>query len=140
MGECETSFQLKTTEPFSVHPLEASLKVHQGVQVIVSFTPSKIGKYSSMLQIEDINGVHQLKGTMLEGTATDIFVVLDHNTLTLPPTFITQISQRSIKLINKSDYKIRFEWKKFATLKDEINERNKEIALLPTDVKTVYQV
>src|SRR5690606_24641155 len=122
LGECETSFVLKTKEPFQVFPNEITLGAKKGIHISVSFTPKKLTSYKGTLEIlyQHENGGEQgVNNSVLEGVGVDVHVKLDKDVIKHAPTFITQISQQQVKLINKSDIKVHFEWKNFSSLKEE---------------------
>jgi hydrocephalus-inducing protein len=124
LGECETSFVLKTKEPFQVFPNEGTLGAKKGIQITISFTPNKLKQYNATLDIlygddHGDDGERRVNSCVLEGVGVDVHVKLDKDIVKLPPTFITQIAQQQVKLINKSDIKVHYEWKNYSSVKDE---------------------
>ena len=61
----------------------------------------------------------------LFGTATDTNVRLDKNTMLMDKTFISMTTQRTVCIVNQSDYMVHFQWKKLASIHIENENKNK---------------
>jgi hydrocephalus-inducing protein len=66
----------------------------------------------------------------LRGTAENIFVKLENSFLQHGATYITLESQKRVKLYNKSDVKISFEWKAFSSEAEDDQYRRKNLLIL----------
>jgi adenylate kinase family enzyme len=126
IGKCPASFTLHVSAPFSVTPNEVpNLNVGEGVQIIVSFTPDCIMQFAADLMIQFTNG--DIQTTALDGSAMNTNVRLDSTLKELPDTFVSEVSQTTFKIVNKSDIRVKYIWKLFATEEDENRHKQRKI-------------
>ena len=98
------------------------------MQVTIEFQPLKCGDYSKELKIcYDSNETIYSK---LYGVAQDSNVRLDKNSLRIEDTYITMTNQRTITIHNRSDIIVHYDWKKYATLEEEDQQKLKTISTL----------
>lgn len=103
-GEIASHFKVYTSAPFEIEPKEATLMPGDGVQFVITFLPEKNIAYNEDLIIEYDNG--ECVKSLLTGVAEDVMVKLSSSLVDLPETFISQTSQRQIKIVNKSNIKV----------------------------------
>lgn len=96
------------------------------MQVTIEFQPLKCGDYKKELMIsyDSSESIY----VSLYGAAQDVNVRLNKNAIRIDDTYITMSNQRTITIQNQSDIIVHFEWKKFATLEEEQQQKLKEIA------------
>lgn len=101
------------------------------MQVTVDFQPLKSGEFKKDLMINyDSNEIVYVS---MYGSSQDINVRLDKNSLRIEDTYITMTNQRSVTIHNRSDIIVHYEWKKFATIEEEEQQKLKEMANLNRD-------
>jgi hydrocephalus-inducing protein len=107
------------------------LPVGENMQVTVDFQPLKSGEFKKDLVIcYDSN---ELVYVTMYGASQDINVRLDKNSLRIEDTYITMTNQRTVTIHNRSDIIVHYEWKKFATIEEEEQQKLKELATLSRD-------
>ncbi|KAG8437289.1 hypothetical protein GDO86_008117 [Hymenochirus boettgeri] len=121
IGNRDAHFQLRTQCPFSVSPAYGSLGVGEFIQVTLEFLPQEVGDHAQEMIIhydtgEDIH-VH------LYGSATDINIRLDKNSLMLEKTFLSLTNQRTVTIVNRSDIIAHFKWKAFSSQHEEEEQK-----------------
>jgi hydrocephalus-inducing protein len=98
------------------------------MQVTIEFQPLKSGDYEKELIISyDTN---ECVYTRLHGAAQDINVRLDKNSIRIEDTYITMTNQRVVTIHNRSDIIVHYEWKKYATIEEESQQKLKAISLI----------
>eukprot|EP00698_Gefionella_okellyi_P022526 TRINITY_DN7486_c0_g1_i1.p1 TRINITY_DN7486_c0_g1~~TRINITY_DN7486_c0_g1_i1.p1 ORF type:complete len:4186 (-),score=1237.39 TRINITY_DN7486_c0_g1_i1:99-12656(-) len=108
-GECATTFTAVVAEPFAVSPATYYLDVHDSVQVVVSFLPVQLGVYEGGMTVTYDTGEQMT--VILRADVVDVNVQLERPLLKMVPTFIDTVSQKTIKIFNRSDIVSHFEWK-----------------------------
>ncbi len=144
-GKCATNFVMLAQPPFAVTPREINdLEIDGSFQMSISFHPLDKpvnNRYTSELEIKYDNGeVHKVQ---LVGTVVDVNVRLSQGEVQLQPTFITEKSQATLKLVNKSEIKVKFDWKLFSTVDEERRHKTRKIAQLSQELdedSTEYRV
>lgn len=131
IGNRDAKFSLKVEKPFSVSPDHGILPVGENMQVTVDFKPMKCGEFKNELVINYDSSEAVYVG--LYGTAQDFNVRLDKNSLRIEDTYITMNNQRTVTIHNRSDIILHYEWKKFATMEEEEQQKLKEMASLNRD-------
>ncbi|ESO91099.1 hypothetical protein LOTGIDRAFT_122343, partial [Lottia gigantea] len=121
IGNLEAKFNIHAEGVFSVTPDIGVLGVNESMQVVVEFTPNKIGDHNSELILhldtgEDIYIV-------LYGAAQDSNVRLDKNSIKIENTYISMANQRTITINNRSSVIAHFKWTQFATQEEEDQEK-----------------
>ncbi len=109
-------------------PDHGILPIGENMQVTIEFQPLKCGDFFKELKIcYDSNETIYSK---LYGVAQDVNVRLDKNSLRIEDTYITMTNQRTITIHNRSDIIVHYEWKKYATLEEEEQQKLKTISTL----------
>lgn len=101
------------------------------MQVTVDFQPIKCGEFKKDLTInyDSSESVY----VSMYGSSQDMNVRLDKNSLRIEDTYITMTNQRTVTIHNRSDIIVHYEWKKFATIEEEEQQKLKEMANLNRD-------
>ncbi|XP_009996299.1 PREDICTED: hydrocephalus-inducing protein homolog [Chaetura pelagica] len=117
VGTREARYCISTRSPFSVDPSVGTLGTGDTMQVTVEFHPLKTGHHSTSLVVHYDTGedVH----TSLHGTAVDVNIRLDRNSLAVEKTYLTLSNHRSVVIHNQSDIIAHFQWKAFVTEEEE---------------------
>lgn len=124
-------FSIVNSRPFVLNPEHGILPVGENMQVNVDFQPQKCGEYSNELCVSYDTG--DCLFVRLYGAAQDINVRLEKNSTRIEETFITMSNQHTVKLSNRSDEIVHYEWKKFATVEEEEQQKLREITMLNRD-------
>ncbi|KAL1499824.1 hypothetical protein AB1Y20_012509 [Prymnesium parvum] len=130
-GAKDGRFALIVDPPFSVTPSDGWLAAGEAMQLMFSFKPENLGDYHSELEIEYDSGERCY--AHLSGAAADVDVQLERSLLQLDPCYISLLSQRTLKLYNRSDVKVTFEWKAYASAGDERRVRMERAMQLEED-------
>ncbi|NXB03450.1 HYDIN protein, partial [Cnemophilus loriae] len=117
LGNRAAGYRISTQRPFSVIPAMGTLGIGDAVQVTVGFEPLKAGDYSASLVVHYDTGEDTL--TSLHGTAVDVRIRLDRNTVTAEKTYITLSNRTTVLIHNLSDITARFQWKALDTQEEE---------------------
>lgn len=123
VGNREGKFKLSVEEPFFVTPDSGKLAVGESMQIHVDFKAVQTRDFSSQMILQYDTGEDVY--ISLYGAAIDYNVRLDKNTLKMENTFISSASQRVVTLSNRSDVLFHFKWTKFATTREEEQERTR---------------
>ncbi|KAL9642363.1 hypothetical protein ABK040_007361 [Willaertia magna] len=118
------SFTLIADDPFGVSPKEVpELGVGEGFQISLTFNPESTQVYTGHLHLcfDNMNN----KTIRLEGKGKNINVKLESSSMNLPTTYMTCTTRKIMKLINSSNIRVNFYWKKFPTIEDEILHRSR---------------
>jgi hydrocephalus-inducing protein len=129
--------QQKNKRPFGVSPEHGILPMGENMQVTLTFRALKCGQYCGHMTIEygtpgDGDRVH----VAMFGSAQDVNVRLEKSSLLVDDTYITMSNQRTVRIHNRSDVLVRFEWKRYATVEEEEQQKLKEIVMLNRDEET----
>ena len=121
IGDATCTFTLSCTKPFRADPPTAALAVGQSMQIHLSFFPE---------DTEDIMGEVRLDYTTGEsvimycsGRAEELAVRLDSQAMLMDPTYVSLFSQKTFKIINRSEDTLGFCFKQFASAAEEIKAR-----------------
>ena len=128
IGNRDAKFCLKVDKPFSVSPSFGILPVGENMQVTVDFQPLKCGEYKKELSVN--YDTSETIYVSLYGAAQDVNVRLDKNALRIEDTFITMTNRRTVTIHNRSDIIVQYEWKLYATVEEEEQQKMKEVANL----------
>jgi len=107
---------------FGASPADGLVEVGQTVMVALTFTPSTSTDYTGELVIQ-YQGTDTTSYVELSGSAENVEVFLSSPSLALEPAYISLSSQKTLKVCNKSEIPVRFNWKAFATKEAEEDER-----------------
>ncbi|KFP86785.1 Hydrocephalus-inducing protein, partial [Acanthisitta chloris] len=103
--------------PFSVSPDIGCLGIGDSMQVTVEFHPLQTGDHSASLVVHYDTGedIH----TSLQGTAVNVHIGLDRNSVTVEKTYLTLSSHGTVVIYNRSNVPAHFQWRAFATQEEE---------------------
>lgn len=135
VGKCSTSFVMLAQSPFIVEPAEVTnLEVGCNFQMYVKFFPTEkpLNGYSSQIEVKYDNG--EVGIINVTGEVQDVNVRLSTREIQMTPTFITERSQQVLKIVNKSDIKVNYNWRSFSTVEDERKNRTRKIAQLSQEL------
>jgi len=121
-----------TLNVFSASPSDGLVEVGQTVMVTISFTPTTATTFNGELKIE-YHGQDVTQKTSyvsLTGEADNVEVFLSHPNILQEPTYISLSSQKTVKVCNRSEIPVRFDWRAFHTTQDEEMERARLLAEL----------
>ncbi len=132
---CIIKFENLKFRPFSVSPEHGILPIGENMQVTIDFQPTKCGDYKKELMINYDSS--ETVYVNLYGATQDVNVRLDKNSIRIEDTFITMTNQRTVTISNRSDIIVHFEWKKYATVEEEKQQKLTEITHLNVEEKNV---
>ncbi|NWT02943.1 HYDIN protein, partial [Mionectes macconnelli] len=116
LGNRDARYQISTQSPFSVIPTMGTLGIGDTLQVTVEFHPLQTGDHSKtplcFVPGEDTH-------TSLRGSAVNVHIRLERNSVTVEQTYITLSNQSTVRIHNHSNVTARFQWKAFATREEE---------------------
>ncbi|NXB30092.1 HYDIN protein, partial [Eulacestoma nigropectus] len=116
-GNRAARYHLSTQSPFSVIPAMGTLGIGDAVQVTVGFQPLKTGDHSASLVVHYDTGENT--HTSLHGTAVDVHIRLDRDTVTVEKTYVTLSNRTTVLIHNLSDITARFQWKALDTQEEQ---------------------
>ncbi|NXF81935.1 HYDIN protein, partial [Sclerurus mexicanus] len=117
LGNREACYQISTQSPFSVVPAMGTLGIGDTMQVTVEFHPLQAGGHSAPLVVHCDTG--EDTHTSLHGSAMNVHIRLDRNSVTVEKTYITLSNHSTVMIHNQSNVIARFQWKGFATQEEE---------------------
>ena len=116
-GDTGGRFAVSVEPPFSVAPSDGWLGVGDAMQLVFGFRPESLGQYRAELEIEYDSGERCF--AQLSGAAADVDVSLERSLLQLAPCYMSLLSQKTLKLHNRSDIRVQFAWKAFSSPFDD---------------------
>lgn len=123
-GSAVAKFTMSALDSEFSCPLEEqTLEPGAATTVEVFFTPREGRRYSSDFRVELANGMSCFIALAGSGVNVDVSVSLTH--VSLEPTYISLRSQKTLRILNRSDAPINFKWKSFRCLADEDRERQR---------------
>ncbi|NXP25966.1 HYDIN protein, partial [Scytalopus superciliaris] len=117
VGNREACYQISTQSPFSVAPAMGTLGIGDTMQVTVEFHPLQAGGHSASLVVHYDTG--QDTHTSLHGSAMNVHIRLDRNSVTVEKTYITLSNHSTVMIHNQSNVIAHFQWRRFATQEEE---------------------
>lgn len=127
-GPRATSFSLKPPAGFTVSPSEGHIEVGESINVTLVFTPSNEGKFAGELWINLDDGV--CMSALLYGTSKSVDVSLEMSQLECPSTYIQLTSMKTLRLFNRSEIPIEFNWRNNRTREEEDVRRKAQLRVL----------
>lgn len=106
VGAQASSFSLATHGPFGVSPSQGFLAPGEMLQLQITFRPASHQRYEGELEVQYANG-HCVHAQLL-GHGSELDVGLSQELVTLLPTYVTKMSQRTFKVVNNSDVAVQF--------------------------------
>ena len=122
------SVSIDAPQPFEVSPAKAELDPQQSMQFLVRFHPLTAGNFDESIFVQFDTGEELC--IKAYGGAENVNVRLEKNTLKFEPTFLGKMSQRIVKIHNRSDVLAHFDWKPYATVDEEQYQREKYVLAL----------
>ncbi|GBG33770.1 Hydrocephalus-inducing protein-like [Hondaea fermentalgiana] len=123
IGERDTRFALRATEPFDVRPRAGFLAMHESVQVTVTFNSDYCAEFDGEMEVAYENG--QASYVHVHGSTESINVSIDKPVAEVDPAYISLMSTCTVLISNDSDIPVDFEWKSFATALEDGNEKTR---------------
>lgn len=114
VGQKAANFNLSTYEPFAIAPAHGYLAPGETLQCCVSFTPKKCERCEAELEIQYDTG--RCVYSQLFGLGMELEVGLSQPDVVMVPTYVAKTSQKSFKIVNRSDLSVSFIVKQNATL------------------------
>ena len=123
VGEKTTRWFLQLPPPFDANKKEGVLEKGLNEQIIVSFTPNESKEYN----LEGIFSYDNLKAYVgFKGRSEDDDRVrLSKERIQMDDAYIGLKTQQTIQIVNRSSVKVDFQWRAFATEREEIDKKNK---------------
>lgn len=123
VGEKASKWVLKMNPPFSAEKTEGFLEVGQVDQVIMKFSAQESRGYEEEMVLS-YDTLEAFVRVVAEAQ-NDPNVYLSKTFIDLKKAYITLSSQDSLKIINKSDVPVEFEWRAFANDREELDRKTK---------------
>ncbi|NWI85348.1 HYDIN protein, partial [Pitta sordida] len=117
LGNQEACYHISTQSPFSVILAVGTLNIGESMQVTVEFHPLKTGDYTATLVVHYDTGEDTYM--KLHGSAVNVHIRLDRNSVTAEKTYITLTNRRTVVIHNQSNVTAHFQWKAFETQEEE---------------------
>lgn len=105
------------TKPFTVKPTEGVLNADESVVLTIKFKTYKVGTYNGCLKILYQTGEKLV--IQLEATAENENIYLETNQIEFDDTFMSLSTNRTVKLFNKSDHVLNYQWKLYPHMEDD---------------------
>jgi hypothetical protein len=121
MGTKASKFLLSASGPFSVEKVDLFVDVGGSGQVELNFLPNEAMQYQGELMVEDESGRQCF--VALSGIAENVNVYLGQTSVEPDPAYISLSSQKTVKIYNRSEYPVKFQWKAFSNNMEEMDER-----------------
>ena len=124
MGETECMFKIQSlSASFNIDPPTGTLSVQESVQLHFSFLPENTLPQEGEFSVSYSSG--EVAFVKVRGAAKELAVRLDSRAILMDPTYVSLFSQKSFKIINRSDHTLSYSFKLFASTVDEQNARQK---------------
>ena len=111
IGSQASAFSLLAQAPFSAVPSQGFLAPGETLQLQVRFLPDHPGRFQGELEVRfegDMGGMGSSVFSQLMGHGHELDVALSQELVSLLPTYVTKMSQRTFKVVNRSDIAINF--------------------------------
>ncbi len=124
VGSAPAAFALSCKSPFTVTPASGVVPVGGTLQVSLSFTPGASRSYEADLQVR-YTDTNISSYVALSGEGHDVDIALDTGLAMLAETYIGLESETTIRLANRSELPVHFDWKALAVTAQEDDERQR---------------
>ena len=122
MGDSECTFKIQSLSPgFSIDPPVGTLSVHESMQLHFSFFPENTLPHEGEFTVSYSSG--EVVFIKTRGAAKELAVRMDSRAILMDPTYVSLFSQKSFKIINRSEHTVSYSFKQFASAADEQNAR-----------------
>ena len=108
VGAGAASFSLRALAPFSVAPSHGFLAPGETLQLQLGFVPTGPRLFEGELEVSFDGGRGGSVFSQLTGRGSQLDVGLSQQLVNLLPTYVTKMSQRSFKVVNRSDVAVQF--------------------------------
>ncbi|CAD8206755.1 unnamed protein product [Paramecium octaurelia] len=122
LGEKTTKWFLKLPLGFDADKREGVLEYGKNEQIVIKFFPTEARSYKNkaILQYDNMEAYVPIIGVAHNGN-----VYLSKSQINMTEAFIGLQLQQTLQIINKSNVKVDFEWRAFATEKEEQEKKNR---------------
>ncbi|CAF4810740.1 unnamed protein product [Rotaria sp. Silwood1] len=124
-------------KPFHVSPENGLLPVGESMQVTIDFNPIVNGEIKDELVI--IYDTGEKVYVNVYGVAQDINVRLEKRSVHFENTYLEMINQRTVTLSNRSDQLVHFQWKQYATEREEEQQKLRQLHALSEEEVNALQ-
>ena len=131
-GEKISKWELVLPQDFSSNKCEGVLEANSSEQILLRFFPKERREYSSYakLKYDNEEAYVTLKGRSINGN-----VCLSRDVVELEPTYISLETKSTLRIVNKSNVKIDFEWRAFMSEKEDAEKKSMLLEELITEEK-----
>ncbi len=122
LGEKTTKWFLKLPGGFDSNKKEGVLEYGKNEQIVINFYPMEAKTYKNeiLLSYDGLEAYVQIMGVAHNGN-----VYLSKSFIQMDDAYIGLQTQQTLQIINKSNVKVDFQWRAFATEKEEQEKKNK---------------
>ena len=122
LGEKTTKWFLKLPSGFDANKKEGVLEYGKNEQIVIDFFPMEAKTYKNeiLLSYDGLEAYIQIMGVAHNGN-----VYLSKSFIQMDDAYIGLQTQQTLQIINKSNVKVDFQWRAFATEKEEQEKKNK---------------
>ena len=126
-GNATAKFTLRSLDEatFVCSKEEQVIEPEASITVEVLFTPRAARNYQSDIRVDFSKGPPCY--IAVAGNGHNVNVSISCSQITMDPTYISLHSQRTLKIVNRSDIPIEFSWKSFEGVAEEESERSRMI-------------
>ena len=123
-GTAVARFNMTSSNPeFTCPGQDIAIEPGASESIELHFTPTTVVPASGEIEIQFLKGVTCY--ISLQGVGKNADVSLSTPSLTLEPSYISLLSQKSLKIRNHSDAPISYNWKSFHSVEEEESERDR---------------
>lgn len=122
LGEKTTKWFLKLPGGFDANKKEGVLEYGKNEQIVINFYPMEAKTYKNeiLMSYDGLEAYIQIMGVAHNGN-----VYLSKSFIQMDDAYIGLQTQQTLQIINKSNVKVDFQWRAFATEKEEQEKKNK---------------
>ena len=121
VGDAPCTFTLSCSKPLRANPPNATLGVGQSIQLHISAFPDEPTDLAGEVRVDYATGESVVM--YCTGRAEELAVRLDSQAMLMDPTYVSLFSQKTFKIINRSEETVAFCFKQFASAAEEIKAR-----------------
>ena len=128
LGDKPATYVLQVPPPFSVSPQQGTVPVKGNLQVTLAFSPSSSRAFEGELRVGYDDGSAAF--VAVSGEGHDVDVALDSGLALLDATYISLRSETTVRLANRSEVPVHFDWRALAVPAQEAEERQRLLVQL----------
>ena len=122
IGEKTTKWFLRMPPGFDVDRKEGLLENGKAEQIVAKFYPHEAKPYRS----EAVLSYDNLEAFVtIQGNAQNSSVYLSKSHITMDEAYISLQTQQTLQIVNKSKFRVDFQWRAFQTEKEETEKKGK---------------